>query len=49
MLAAIASQRVGDRPDRSEPRVRKRRSKPYPYLTTPRSEYKKALLETTSA
>jgi len=49
MLAAIASQRVGDRPDRSEPRARKRRSKPYPYLTTPRSEYKKALLETTSA
>jgi hypothetical protein len=49
MLAAIASQRVGDRPDRFEPRARKRRPKPYPYLTTPRSEYKSALLEMTSA
>jgi Transposase DDE domain len=49
MLAVIASQHVGDRPDRFEPRARKRRPKPYPYLTTPRREYKAALLQTTSA
>ncbi len=47
MLAAIASQRVGDRPDRFEPRARKRRPKPYPHLTTPRNEYKKAVLQRT--
>jgi hypothetical protein len=49
MLAAIASQHVGDRPDRFEPRARKRRPKPYPYLTKPRKECKAALLTTTSA
>lgn len=49
MLAAIASQHVSDRPDRFEPRARKRRPKPYPHLTTPRSEYKRTLLSTTSA
>jgi hypothetical protein len=49
MLAAIATQRVGDRPDRFEPRARKRRPKPYPYLTAPRSEAKAASLERSSA
>jgi hypothetical protein len=49
MLWAIASQHVGDRPDRFEPRARKRRPKQYPYLTTPRNEYKTTLLETSSA
>ena len=49
MLATIASQRVGNRPDRYEPRARKRRPKPYPYLTQPRHEAKTALLETSSA
>lgn len=49
MLAAIAHQHVGDRPDRCEPRARKRRPKPYPYLTIPRNEYKNALPKTTSA
>lgn len=48
LLAAIASHRVGDRPDRFEPRARKRRPKPYPYLTKPRKEAKAALLERTS-
>ena len=48
MLAAIASHRVGDRPDRFEPRARKRRPKPYPYLTTPRRKAKAAVLERTS-
>lgn len=49
MLAAIATHHVGDRPDRFEPRARKRRPKPYPYLTTPRHEAKNALLERRSA
>ena len=33
----IAQQRVGNRPGRIEPRAVKRRPKPYPLLTTPRS------------
>jgi hypothetical protein len=45
ILAAIATHRVGDRPDRFEPRARKRRPKPYPYLTAPRPEAKIALLQ----
>jgi hypothetical protein len=35
-LKAIASHRVGDRPDRVEPRVRKRRPKNYPLMHKPR-------------
>ena len=34
-----------DRPNRYEPRVRKRRPKSYPLMTKPRSELRKALLE----
>jgi hypothetical protein len=34
-----------DRADRVEPRVKKRRPKPYPLMTKPRSELRKALLE----
>lgn len=34
-----------DRPDRVEPRVRKRRPKQYPLMTKPRSELRKALME----
>jgi hypothetical protein len=49
LLATIASHHVGDRPDRFEPRARKRRPKPYPYLTKPRHEAKAALLETSCA
>lgn len=45
MLAAIAAHRVGDRPDRFEPRARKRRPKPYPHLTVPRRDAKTALLQ----
>jgi Transposase DDE domain len=37
---AMIAHRVGDRPDRAEPRARKRRPKPYPLLQQPR---KKAL------
>lgn len=36
MLDAIARHRVGDRPDRVEPRKRKRRPKPYDHLNVPR-------------
>jgi hypothetical protein len=36
VLSAIASHRVGTRPDRYEPRACKRRPKPYPLLRVPR-------------
>jgi hypothetical protein len=42
-LEAIASHRVGDRPDRVEPRVRKRRPKNYPLMHKPRPETRKRL------
>jgi hypothetical protein len=45
-LRAIASHLVGDRPDRVEPRVRKRRPKAYPLMHEPRREAKKRLLRT---
>jgi Transposase DDE domain. len=38
VLSAIASHRVGTRPDRSEPRACKRRPKPYPLLRVPRQQ-----------
>src|SRR5262245_19458998 len=44
LLDAIASHRVGDRPDRFEPRRRKRRPKPYDRLMRPRHEVKRAML-----
>jgi hypothetical protein len=40
---AIASHRVGDRPDRVEPRVRKRRPKNYPLMHKPRPKPRKRL------
>ena len=43
MFEAIATHRVGDRPDRFEPRVRKRRPKQYPVMKIPRAEAKKRL------
>jgi hypothetical protein len=36
MLTAVGSHVVGQRPNRSEPRVRKRRPKSYPLMTRPR-------------
>jgi hypothetical protein len=42
-LLAIAAERVGDRPDRYEPRARKRREKMYPRLQQPRSVARKHL------
>jgi hypothetical protein len=44
LLISIASDEVGHRPDRFEPRARKRRPKPYPLLTKPRRQAKAALL-----
>lgn len=40
LLNAISSQKVGSRPGRSEPRVVKRRPKPFRRLTKPRHKYK---------
>jgi hypothetical protein len=41
MLRAMATQRVGDRPDRVEPRVVKRRPKAYPRMQEPRQAFQK--------
>jgi hypothetical protein len=43
LLQAIATHRVANRPDRHEPRVKKRRPKPYPLMTRPRNEMRMAL------
>jgi Transposase DDE domain len=43
LLHLISQKRVGDRPDRCEPRAVKRRSKPYHLLTIPRAEAKKRI------
>jgi hypothetical protein len=41
LLRAIATHRVADRPDRFEPRLKKRRRNHYECLTRPRSEAKR--------
>jgi len=43
LLDAIATHRVGDRPDRYEPRVKKRRRNHYGWLTKPRAEMKRQM------
>jgi hypothetical protein len=43
VLEAVAYHRVGDRPDRAEPRVVKRRPKPYPRMQVPRKLAQKRL------
>ncbi len=43
LLEAIASHRVADRPDRYEPRLKKRRRKHYDELTKPRAEIKRQM------
>lgn len=40
LLEAVATHVVGNRPDRFEPRVRKRRPKPYKLMNQPRRDYK---------
>ena len=43
VLESVANDEVGHRPDRAEPRARKRRPKPYPLLMVPREEARNAL------
>jgi hypothetical protein len=43
LLTAVATHLVGNRPDRFEPRLRKRRPKPYKHLREPRRNYKARL------
>ena len=43
LLDAIATHRVADRPDRCEPRVKKRRRSHYGWLTSPRREIKRKM------
>ena len=43
VLSAIASHRVGTRPDRYEPRACKRRPKPYPLMRVPRQQARERL------
>jgi hypothetical protein len=43
LLDAIASHRVGDRPDRYEPRLKKRRRHNYDWMTKPRAELKRKM------
>jgi hypothetical protein len=45
LLDAVATHRVADRPDRFEPRRRKRRPKPYDRLMKPRHEAKRDILK----
>jgi hypothetical protein len=41
LVKAVGAHRVGDRPDRYEPRAKKRRPKHYPWLTCSREEAKR--------
>ena len=43
LLDAIATHRVGDRPDRYEPRLKKRRRNNYDWLTKPRAAMKRKM------
>jgi len=43
LLDAVATHRVGDRPDRYEPRLKKRRRNNYDWLTEPRAEMKRKM------
>ena len=44
MLRSLSALRVGDRPDRVEPRVVKRRPKAYPRMQVPRKQAKARLM-----
>ena len=45
LLNAIATHRVADRPDRYEPRQRKRRQKKYDRMMKPRADLKREMLK----
>jgi hypothetical protein len=47
LIRVIGEHRVGDRPDRCEPRAVKRRPKNFPYLTVPRAQSRARLAATT--
>lgn len=47
LLKLIAQHRVGDRPDRIEPRQRKRRPKPFPLLQEPRQKARNRMAKNT--
>jgi len=49
LLRAIACHRVGDRPDRFEPRAKKRRRDHFAWLTKPRSELKRKMAKGATA
>jgi putative transposase len=49
LLPTIAKARVGNRPDRCEPRAKKRRTKRYPHLNKPRKQAQEELLARTAA
>ena len=40
MLALVSTKRIEERPGRWEPRMKKKRPKPFPLLERPRQEYK---------
>ena len=46
LLRAIAAHEIGNRPDRLEPRERKRRPKPYKLMTRPRNEARRQYAKT---
>ncbi len=46
LLKAVASHKIGNRPDRLEPRQRKRRPKPYDLMTKPRHEARRRYANT---
>lgn len=46
MLQAIAAHEIGNRPERLEPRQRKRRPKPYPLMNKPRTTARKLYAKT---
>jgi hypothetical protein len=48
LLAAVATHHVADRPDRFEPRLRKRRPKHYAFLRKPRHEVKRQMAKRVS-
>jgi hypothetical protein len=43
LVHCIAAHAVGNRPDRYEPRVKKRRPKEYDLMNKPRAEYKRQM------
>jgi hypothetical protein len=45
LLDAVATHHVADRPDRFEPRLRKRRQKKYDRMMKPRHEIKRDILK----